>query len=134
MSHHLVILKKKYLERILNGNKTIECRFSRIRIAPFQRVRRGDTLWLKQSGGAVSGQARVRSVHFYHPLDPKTMTSIRRLYRSAIQADQDFFLRHTQARYASLIQLSQIRTITPMKYKKNNRQAWVVLSRPPKPI
>lgn len=41
---------------------------------------------------------------------------------------------HKQARYASLIHLSHVRTITPMKYKKNNRQAWVVLSGPPKPI
>lgn len=134
MSHHLVILKKIYLDRILLGTKTTECRLSETRRAPFQKVCRGDTLWLKQSGGAIRGKARVRSVRYIHPISKTTLVTILKKHRKTIQVDRQFLKRHSKVRYGSLIHLSYVRIIKPILIQKNNQLAWVVLSEPPKPI
>ncbi len=134
MSHHLVILKKNYLDCILHGSKTTECRLSQSRRAPFQKVRKGDTLWLKLSSGSILGTAQVRSVRFFYPRSTTTLAKTLKKHLKTIQADQRFLKRHTTARFGSLIFLSQIRTIKPIAVKKNNQLSWVVLSKPPTPL
>ena len=44
MNHHLVIFKKAYLDLILQGKKTVECRLSQYKRPPFNAVASGDTL------------------------------------------------------------------------------------------
>lgn len=44
---HLVILKQKYFEMVLSGEKTIESRWSMNKCAPYGKVGVGDTIWLK---------------------------------------------------------------------------------------
>ena len=132
MTHHLVILQKTYFTRILRGTKTTECRLSKTKRAPYQRVRRGDTLWLKQSGGNIKGKVRVHSVTYFQLEKPLTLNSLRKQYSDTIQANQDFFERHKNARFVTLIHLSQIRVITPIRVKKSDQHAWVVLSESPK--
>lgn len=129
MAHHLVILKSTYLQRILQGRKTTECRLSRTRRPPFGLVDVGDTLWLKRSGGPVVAKAEVRQVEFIHPLGPKRLTELRSRYHHAICADPDFFNdRAEQARFATLIQLAKVREIEPISLAKSDRNAWVLLS------
>lgn len=57
MTDHLVILRKKWLNRILDGVKPVEFRAGHDRRAPWGRVAAGDRLWLKESGGPVRGVA-----------------------------------------------------------------------------
>ena len=59
MNYHLVILKKPYLDLILAGEKTIELRLTRAKRPACGRVRPGDRLFLKPSGGPVCGLATV---------------------------------------------------------------------------
>lgn len=59
MDYHLVILKKPYLDLILAGEKTIELRLNRAKRPAGGRVRPGDRLFLKPSGGPA-GQLHVR--------------------------------------------------------------------------
>lgn len=130
MAHHLVILKKAYLDRILDGSKTVECRLSCVRLPPYGSVRRGDTLWLKQSGHWIRGTARVRSVRYFHPLDRAMLALLKERYSRAIGADRSFFRWKKQRRFATVIRLSQVRDIAPIAYPKSDRRAWVVLPGP----
>ena len=70
-NYHLVILKKPYLEAILDGRKTIESRFARTRHAPFGQVCNGDKLFLKVSSGPVCATATVSKVRNFQDLTPK---------------------------------------------------------------
>ncbi len=135
MAHHLVILKSTYLQHILQGRKTTECRLSRTRRPPFGLVDVGDTLWLKRSGGPVLAKAEVRQVEYIHPLGPNRLMELRSRYHHAIRADPDFFNndRAAQARFATLIQLSKVREIEPISFGKSDRNAWVLLSGPLSP-
>ncbi|MBI1972386.1 ASCH domain-containing protein, partial [Candidatus Woesearchaeota archaeon] len=42
---HLAILKKKWLEKILSGEKTIESRWYKQKITPYQKIAKGDTAY-----------------------------------------------------------------------------------------
>jgi hypothetical protein len=42
---HLAVMTGHYLERLLDGTKTIESRFTRHRVAPFERVADGDVIF-----------------------------------------------------------------------------------------
>jgi ASC-1-like (ASCH) protein len=130
MSHHLVILRKVYLVRILRGQKKLECRLSRTRRPPFGVVSVGDTLWLKQSGGMILATAIAHRVTFIHPLTAAGFTDLQVRYADALGADSDFFADHAHSRFASIIHLSRVRHITPIKVPKPDRRAWVVLAGP----
>lgn len=131
MSHHLVILKKLYLDRILSGRKTVECRVSRIRRPPFAVVSPGDTLWLKQSGGLVVATASVHRVEFVHPLAESELAVLRDRYRNSLQADQAFFDDQLEAKYATFVQFSHVRRLEPFRIRKPSRHARLVLQAPP---
>ncbi len=130
MAHHLVILKKVYLDRILDGSKTVECRLSCTRRPPYGSVRRGDTLWLKQSGHWIRGTARVRSVCYFHPLDRVMLAMLKDRYSRAIGADRAFFRWKKQRRFATVIRLGGVQDIAPIVYTKSDRRAWVLLPGP----
>jgi ASC-1-like (ASCH) protein len=48
-----------YLQFILDGQKTVESRFSANRSAPYQQVGKGDVVLLKRTGGPVMGVGSV---------------------------------------------------------------------------
>ena len=131
MVHHLVILHKPYLDAILKGLKTTECRLSQTRGVPFGSVHKGDILWLKQSGGLVRARARAGDVTFLHPLGRPEMAALQKRYSRSLRAEPAFFERHKKARFATLIRLKQVRPIETVRFSKSNRLAWVVLPQPP---
>ncbi len=61
---HVAIMKKSWglLPRILEGAKTIESRWYKARVAPWDRIRAGDTLYFKDSGEPVTVKTRVTKV------------------------------------------------------------------------
>src|SRR3954452_24578662 len=73
---HLAVFVEPYLGYVLDGSKTVESRFSVNRCAPFGKVRRGDIILLKRSGGGVVGIARV-SVVWSYQLDEESWAGIR---------------------------------------------------------
>ncbi|MCH7596250.1 MAG: ASCH domain-containing protein [Planctomycetes bacterium] len=131
MAHHLVILHKPYLDAILKGTKTTECRLSQTRRVPFGSVRKGDILWFKQSGGPIRARARAGNVTFLHPLGGPEMAALQKRYHRSLRAEPAFFERHKNARFATLIRLKQVRPIEPIRFRKSNRLGWVVLPESP---
>ena len=68
MKHHLAILSPGWIELILDGSKTIESRFTKVRCAPFRKVHEADSVYLKESGGLVKGMFTVAEVETYENL------------------------------------------------------------------
>jgi hypothetical protein len=124
---HLAVLNEPYLSYIMEGRKTIESRFSRHRVAPFEQVRHRDLLLLKSQSGPIVGVAEVAQTESY-VLDPPTWGFIRERFSAAICAeDPDFWAERRDARYATLMKLSHVMPIAPVEVEKSDRRAWVVL-------
>ncbi len=124
---HLAIFLEPYLSFILEGRKTVESRFSTHRIAPYEKIQRGDVILLKRSGGPILGLCEVGDVWFYR-LDPKTWADIRRKFNySLCVQDSSFWASRKHASFATLIRVQNIRAIKPMACTKQDRRGWVIL-------
>jgi ASC-1-like (ASCH) protein len=124
---HLAILVNPYLQLLLDGQKTIESRFSVQRRAPFDQVTEGDIILLKRSGGPILGIGIVAKACFYETT-PEVLKDIQATYAEALGIrDPSFWAARAQTRFATLLWLEQVTTITPIPYHKRDQRAWVIL-------
>jgi hypothetical protein len=129
-SFHLAVFVEPFLQYMLDGKKTVESRFSKNLCAPHKRVRKGDVILLKRSGGAVVGLCQVSAVWFY-TLDPVSLRTIRDEYANALcAASKEFWRDRRGMSYATLMQVSHVSAIGPVACKKQDRRGWVVLTGP----
>jgi len=124
---HLAVMHEPYLSYVLAGRKSVESRFSRHRVAPFDQVGLGDLLLLKSQSGPVTGVARVAHVDSYR-LDPVIWASIRNRFSAALcVTDERFWVERREARYATLMRLAAALAVEPLVLEKRDRRPWVVL-------
>ena len=127
MKYHLVILKKPYLDAVLDGRKKIESRFARTRIPAYEQVRCGDTLYLKQSSGPVVAVATAVQVNYLTDLTPPRMLELKQRYNGQICGDDYYWQDKMDSRFGLLVWLADVRPITPIRIAKKDWRAWVVL-------
>lgn len=126
---HLAVFTKGVIDQILAGQKTIESRFSKFQFAPYKRVRRGDEIFMKESGGKVLGKFLAANVLFFSELNPKKLGDLRREYEAELKVDKSFWQNKKDAKYATLIFVSQpVPLANPLVLDKHDKRAWVVLS------
>jgi hypothetical protein len=125
---HLAIFVEPFLQFVLEGRKTIESRFSMHRLAPYDKVRSGDIIVLKRSGGPVVGVCIVTEAWFYR-LDTASWRLIRRDFAAALCAqDPAFWRARKHASYATLMSLSEVLEVPPIPLKRRDRRGWVVVA------
>jgi hypothetical protein len=117
------------LSFVLDGRKTVESRFGRNRCAPFDQVRQGDIILLKQIGGPVCGLVLAKQAWFYE-LHHQSIDNIREQYGDTICADDSFWESKRDAQYATLIELAEPISIEAMPCSKRDRRGWVALTSP----
>src|SRR4030042_248775 len=127
-NYHLVILKKPYLDAILDGRKLIESRFSKTKRNAFGRVLPGDILLLKQSSGPVCGMANVETVKNFENLTAEKIADIKERYNDYIRGADEYWRSKADCKFGFLAWLKDVRTIEPVRIHKNDWRAWVVLT------
>jgi hypothetical protein len=124
---HLAILMNPYLQLLLDGQKTIESRFSTHRRAPYYQVQHGDVILLKRSGGPIAGIGLVADAKFYQ-LTPDVLQHIRDEYADELGInDPSFWSDRERASFATLLCLSHVRRLDPIPYLKRDQRAWLIL-------
>ena len=126
---HLAILVQPFLDLILRGEKTIETRFTKVKCPPFQKVKEGDIILLKKSGGLVVGEITAGKVEYFSNLTPEKIEALKK-YSSEICSDYDpkFWDKRKDSRYVSFIHIASVKKYaTPYPFPKNDRRAWLVL-------
>ena len=81
-------------------------RFSRARVPPFNKVRAGDVVFLKEVAGPVHAIALASCVQFFGPLGPGEAERIMEQYRQGLQLESDFKIAKQDCLFATLISLS----------------------------
>lgn len=121
---HIAVMVDPFLSYILEGKKTIESRFSKHLIAPYKRISEQDVVLLK--AGPLVASFRASSVECVELNE----TERKRLidgYSEAICADEAFWEARENKNYATLIGISDVQALTPVKVSKNDRRGWLVL-------
>ncbi|NTA18889.1 ASCH domain-containing protein [Agrobacterium tumefaciens] len=123
---HLAIFSQPYLDLVLAGEKKIESRFSRNKCAPFEEVRKGDIILIKEVSGPICGVVLASRI-WYFDLDIEPIDAIRRTYGHSILADDSFWLAKEDSSFATLIELERPSAIEPLDFEKRDRRGWVSL-------
>ncbi|MCL2484323.1 MAG: ASCH domain-containing protein [Firmicutes bacterium] len=124
---HLAILRQPFLDLILSGEKTIETRWSKNKIAPYKQIAVGDTVLLKESGKKVVATAVVDKVEFYELTDG-VFEMLEKKYGK--QICMHLFTNKEDIRkrnYATLMWFRNITKCEPMEWKNRGMSGWVVV-------
>ena len=135
MNYHLAILTPGWIDLILDGKKTIESRFTKVRCTPFGKVHEGDVVYLKESGGLVKGVFTIAGVETFGSLNTSGIQAIYERCGQAIfyQAFTQFFPpeKWLAAKHATLIHIANpIAFDNPFSYRQKGRSAWLLLDAP----
>jgi hypothetical protein len=123
---HLAVCVEPFLRYILDGQKTIESRFSSMRRAPYERVKSGDVVLLKKVGGPIVGICQIATVRFYQ-LEENSWQEIRTFASEICAEDSAFWKAREDASFATLMRIKNVKTIQPIRVDKKDRRGWVVL-------
>ena len=126
---HIAILYRDYLIKILEGKKTIESRFSKVKSIPFGKVSIGDKILLKITSGPICGEAIVDDVKYFNDLTPTKVVDVVQNYKEGLQIEEDFLKMKMDSKYATLIFLKNVQEIKPYNIEKRDRRGWVILEK-----
>jgi ASC-1-like (ASCH) protein len=126
---HLAVFNEPFLSLVFNGQKKIESRFSINKISPYGKVKKGDVIILKESGGFVTGIFVAGDVKFFDNLQQSVLEEIEIKFGEHIcsACDKDFWKNRDRAKYASLIEVKKVKKLSPFKIGKNDRSGWSVV-------
>lgn len=131
---HVAIMKKTWglIPKILSGEKTIESRWYKARIAPWERIKVGDTVYFKNSGESVTVVADVKQVLQFDNLNKDFFEYIVSRYADQIcLVNRDYESCYREKRYCILIFLERARLLEqPFDINKSGfgmSCAWIVV-------
>ena len=118
----------------MEGKKTIESRFSKVKCLPYGKISIGDKILLKETGGPIRGEAIVRKVAYYSNLTPEKISEIMAKYKEDLMIEEDFLNAKIESKYLTLIFLSNVKKYArEIPFVKKDRRAWVVLQQEQQP-
>ena len=125
---HLAILKQPFLNMILSGEKTIETRWAMHKIAPYNKLRVGDEILLKETCKEVIATAKVKDFKYFE-LTPKIADEIKQKYGKEIGVYKfENWENYRNKKYCTLIWLDNIEKVKPFKVKRSNGAGWIVIN------
>ncbi len=133
MQYHLAIFTQPWLDLILDGKKTIDSRLSKVRCAPYGKIKARDVVYMKESVGLVKGEFIASKIETYEDLTPEILYDINSHYHNEIFVDvgfEEFREKWTVAKYATLIHITNVRTYKkPFPFPKKDRRSWILLDK-----
>lgn len=129
MKKHLAVFSGDLAQKILSGEKSIESRFSKAKIAPFGVISSQDLVYIKPSGKDIIGQFRVKKVIFFDGLTKEDFAQIKKDYGKAIAADENYWKEKENCKYGSIIFIGECDPFLtpPVKANKKDQRGWVLL-------
>ena len=137
--HHIAIMNPKSLiDKILSGEKKIETRWYKHKINPWNSITTGDSIYFKESGGAVRAKATVKKVLRFSKKESECFEKIQAfnakeilqkygdgIYIEDLKVFQEYA---EQKNYAILIFLKNPEPVKPFQINKTgfgNSCAWL---------
>ena len=136
MADHVAIMKKSWglTEKILNGEKTIETRWYKNKVKPWDKVKVGDTVYFKDSGEPITIKAIVSNVEQFEDLDEKKISDLFKRYGEEDLGTKEIseeIKKYVEGkRYSIIIHLKNPQLIKPFDINKNGfgaMSAWLTV-------
>ncbi len=121
---HLGIFTEPYLTYILEGKKRVESRFSKKKIAPYEKIKKEDIVLVKKSGGNILAYFTIKEVLFFD-LQNISIEKIKARYNKELCVNDTFWENKKESKYATLIVIDQIIKLKPFPINKKGMQTWI---------
>lgn len=121
---HLGVFSEPYLTYMLKGEKTIESRFSKNRIAPYNQITKDDIVIVKKSGSDVFGYFTIKDVLFID-LNVTSIEEIKAKYDKQLCVDETFWTSKKNSNYATLLIIDKMCKLKPFHINKKGMQTWI---------
>jgi ASC-1-like (ASCH) protein len=129
---HIAVLLRPYLDLVLSGEKTVECRLTRQARDPYENIEVGDRIYFKESAGDFEAGAVAEHVLFEGDLTPGRVNKIKRDYNHLIRGEDEFWERKRDSRYCTLVWLKDIQPIASGPHHAPLQgRAWLSLDEEP---
>ena len=119
---HIAIMNKKIglITKILSGEKIIESRWSKNKIAPWDKIHPNDTVYFKESGGSIIAKAHVSRVLQFNHLDLHKFNYIVKKFGSDICLQNTEYDSWYQSKnYVTLVFLKKTTKVKPFNIDKS---------------
>jgi ASC-1-like (ASCH) protein len=122
--NHIAIMKKEWglTKKIIDGIKTVESRWYKSKTTPWNKIKVGDTVYFKDSGGPVLVKAKVTKVEQYEVSSNSQALAIMAKYALAdlgtevlSKSIRDYI---TGKKYAVFVHFNKVKKITPFSIDK----------------
>lgn len=131
---HVAIMRKSWglTKKILSGEKKIESRWYLNKYKPWDSIKRGETVYFKDSGESVSIKAEVKKVIQFSGLTPLKVKDILKLYgkEDGIENIEEYYDRFKDKKYCLLVFLKEPKKIKPFQINKKGfgmMSAWLTI-------
>lgn len=135
---HLAIMRKSWglTQKILIGKKKIESRWYDTKYPPFDKIKKGDVVYFKDSGKPVTIKAEVSDVRQFSGLTPSKVKHILEEYGELDGIDKDktdeYFEMFKNKKYCILVFLKNPAPVKPFKVNKKGygtMSSWICLEK-----
>ena len=123
-SIHVAVMSEPFLSYVFNGKKTVESRFSINKIAPYGKAQTGDVVFMK--AGPIIGCFTISWVKTFD-LQEYPINEIAKEFGAQICGDEAFWRDKSTKHYATLMGITNIQRLTPVRITKFDRRAWMTL-------
>ena len=123
---YLGIFCEPYLTYMLEGKKTIESRFSKNKIIPYNQITKDDIVIVKKSSGNVLAYFKIKEVLFFD-LNTISIEEIKSKYNKQLCVDETFWISKKNSNYATLIIIDNLFKLNPFHINKKGMQTWIKL-------
>jgi ASC-1-like (ASCH) protein len=131
---HVAILNKKWklLDKIISGEKTIESRWYLSKRAPWDKIKKGETIYFKESADKVKAKATVEKILQFENLDNEKIKKLLKEYELPLGIkDLDFVKeKNKNKKYCILTFLKDVKEIEPFEIDKKGfglMSAWICI-------
>lgn len=109
---------------MLNGKKTVESRYTKNRIFPYNKISEEDIVLIKKSCGDVLGYFTIKEVIFFE-LGEIDIECIKSKFGSQLCVTETFWEAKKNSNYATLIVIDEIVKLKPFYIDKKGMQTWI---------
>ena len=123
---HLGIFSEPYLTYMLEDKITIESRFSKNKMMPYNQIAKDDIVIVKKSSGDVLSYFTIKDVLFFD-LNTTSIEGIKSKYNIQLCVDETFWINKKNSSYATLIIIDKLFNLKPFHVNKKGMQTWIKL-------
>ncbi len=132
---HVAIMKKSWnlIPKILKGSKKVESRWYKVRACPWNKVKKGDTLYFKNSGESVTVKSKVTRVNQYEVQDKGKAREILEKHKKdlGIEKIPEELSEYIKGKkYAILVSFDSVSKVRPFGINKKGfgtQAAWLTI-------